>query len=199
MGSGVVFKSTYTNKTDVPQEHTFIMNKQTEATLTSTLTKGFTTDGIVGIKVKVPDVVSNATSTFGTDVSIAEDDMSIVKHLLDWSSKTKVNVAPGETIVTELRISETKCKVQFNSTVAMKGRVIARVYRADRQNPKVMQSPLATILSDDETVSQRSDLCIDLDTGKVTWDMSGSLHFRFGVSQDCVVYALETDNPPVTK
>ncbi|XP_067675065.1 uncharacterized protein [Haliotis asinina] len=189
--SGVVFKSKYTNKTNVPQEHTFIMEKQTEATLISTLTKGFTADGKVGIKVKVPDVVTNATSSFGTEVTIATDDMSIVKHLVDWSSQTKVIVAPRETVVAEVRIKETKYKVKFDWTVVMKGRVIARVYRAERKHPKVMESTLATILSNDETVSLMSGVYIKMETGQVTWDVSGTLHFRFGVSQDCEVCPLE--------
>ncbi|XP_071114398.1 uncharacterized protein [Haliotis cracherodii] len=185
--SGVVFKSRYTNNSDVPQEHTFTMERHTDATVTTTLTKGFTTDGSVGIKVKVPDVITNATSSFGNEVTIATEDVSTVKHSVAWSIKSKVKVAPGKTTVAELRINEEKHKVNFKSTVIMKGRVLARVYRGDSEKPKVIESTLATILSDTDP-HQAPDVRIEMETGKVTWDISGTLDFRFGVSQDCKVY-----------
>ncbi|XP_067675576.1 uncharacterized protein [Haliotis asinina] len=185
--SSVLFKSKYKNSTGTTQEHTFMMERQTEATVTTSLTNGFTRNGNVGIQIRVPDDVSNATGSFGSSVSVETEDENTVKHVVSWSINSKVSAPPGQTTVAVLNIIEKKQKFTFKATVVMKGRVLVRIMDDNGTVQRVMENDLATIL-DEQKFQKPPGVNVDTENRKVKWDVSGSLNFRFGVSQDVEVF-----------
>ncbi|XP_046359550.2 uncharacterized protein LOC124137333 [Haliotis rufescens] len=185
--SGVLFKSKYMNRTNATQEHTFIMERQTEATVTTSLSNGFTRNGNVGIQISVPDDVSNATGSFGSDVSVETEDENTVKHSVGWSVTSKVNALPGKTTVAVLRIKEKTYDFTFQAKVTLKGRVLVRIMDGSGTVLRVMENDLATILDEDDEFKQTPGVAVDTGSRKVTWDVTGSLNFRFGVSQEVEV------------
>ncbi|XP_046551234.1 uncharacterized protein LOC124260947 [Haliotis rubra] len=153
--SGVLFKSKYKNSTDTTQEHTFMVERQTEATVTTSLANGFTRNGNVGIQLNVPVDVSKATGSFGSSVTVDTEDENTVKHAVSWGINSKVNAPPGETTVAVLKIIEEKHHFTFKAKVTMKGRVLVRIMDDDGTVLRVMENDLATILDEDENFKKR--------------------------------------------
>lgn len=195
--SGVLFRSEYTNKTNATQEHTFIMERQTEATVTTSLSNGFTRNGNVGIQISVPDKVTNATGSFGSDVSVETEDENTVKHSVNWSITSKVNAPPGKKTVAVVRIKEETHDLTFQAKVTLKGRVLVRIMDGSGLVLRVMENDLATILAQDDKFKQTPGVDVDTGTRKVTWDVAGSLNFRFGVSQEVEVSHVEEEEMQV--
>ncbi|XP_046573272.1 uncharacterized protein LOC124281282 [Haliotis rubra] len=94
----------YKNSTDTTQEHTFMVERQTEATVTTSLANGFTRNGNVGIQLNVPVDVSKATGSFGSSVTVDTEDENTVKHAVSWAINSKVKALQGRQLSLFLRL-----------------------------------------------------------------------------------------------
>ncbi|XP_067674637.1 uncharacterized protein [Haliotis asinina] len=184
--SQVVFTSNYDNNTDEVQDHTFQMDRSTEATVKTFVTKGFSKNGNVGITIDVPPSVSELTGGFGSDIVVASEDENTVKHTVSWGLNSTVKAQPKKRTVAELRITETGYNCTFEAEVHIRGRVIVRV--SNGVSTQVIEGDIATILGDVlHEAAARNDGLMSIQGRKVTWKVMGGLRFRFGVSQDVSV------------
>ncbi|XP_071113704.1 uncharacterized protein [Haliotis cracherodii] len=184
--SQIVFTSNYDNNTDEVQNHTFQMDRATEATVKTFVTKGFSKNGNVDIHIDVPQVVSDMTGGFGSDIVVASEDQSTVKHAVSWGLNSTVKAQPNKRTIAELRITEIEHHCTFEAEVNIRGRVFVRVNNGG--STQVVEGDIATILKDElNDAAARNDGMVSIQGRKVTWKVAGGLRFKFGVSQDVKV------------
>ncbi|XP_046359547.1 uncharacterized protein LOC124137331 [Haliotis rufescens] len=184
--SQVVFTSNYENNTEEVQSHTFMMERETEAVVRTSITKGFSKSGDVGINIDVPESISKSTASFGSDVHIKQEDDNTVKHSIKWSLNSTVKAQPYTRTTATLYVTETESQFDFDAEVHIRGKVLVRMTNGASQT--VTEGDIATILQDESAKGRFNPAdMVTIQGKKVTWKVAGQLKFKYGISQDTSV------------
>ncbi|XP_067674648.1 uncharacterized protein [Haliotis asinina] len=185
--SQVVFTSNYENNTGQVQNHTFQMERSTDAVVRTSLSNGFSKGGDVGINVDVPDTISKATASFGNDVHIQRQDDNTVKHAVKWSLNSTVKAQPYSRTTAKLCVTETESEFNFDAEVHIRGTVLVKMTNGGASQT-VTQGDIATILQDEIQRGRfNPDHMVTIQGRKVAWKVAGKLRFKYGISQDTSV------------
>ncbi|XP_012938383.1 uncharacterized protein LOC106011851 [Aplysia californica] len=181
--SQVVFKSVYENKTDHFQEHTFQTERSTVSSCSTVVSKGYTKGIRLELKLGLPDDVMAATAGFGRDVSMETTDECTHEETITWTINSSIKVPPHHRTVAELVVKEQEYTASFKMSTRIRGHVVVVLTNLRDNNSflkaiegdfcDVMSSPTAEQYSKNFTVNGKT----------VTWDVSGTCEFRFGIEQ----------------
>ncbi|XP_046582227.1 uncharacterized protein LOC124289665 isoform X2 [Haliotis rubra] len=182
----VVFTSRYQNDTAVAQTHAFRAEKTTNATITTTITKGFAKEGSFGLELSLPADVAKATIGFGLNYTVETAEEHTIAKSMTWATDTTVTSEPKSVTLAELEIEEQASSWTFEVKVTIKGRITAVIKGTKGMTSVAMtiDGDVATILEDRRAGTASSvPKDVEIKHGKVTWPVTGKCDFRFGVSQ----------------
>ena len=109
----ILLKSTYTNKSDEPQENTFSAQNTTKASTYVSLTECFAIGEHTKLDLRMPDHVITAKSGFGHDLSVSSVGTQLFETQQTWTVNTKVQVPPHSERTAKLSIQETQYSADF--------------------------------------------------------------------------------------
>ncbi|XP_067655503.1 uncharacterized protein [Haliotis asinina] len=182
--SQIVFSSTFDNETGQYQLHNFQTQRSTIATVTTTMSKGFTRGVNAGIKLPVPPEVLTSTAGFGNEVTIECEDENTTQNSLSWAVNTTVKAPKEMRTIAELEILEEEFKCNFKMNVSFQGMVKVKITELPSENVLIVQNDIAQILHDRAVLPD----CVETTPKKVVWPIIGKVRFRYGVSQKIRVY-----------
>ncbi|XP_067655483.1 uncharacterized protein [Haliotis asinina] len=183
--SQIVFSSTFDNETGQYQLHNFQTQRSTIATVTTTMSKGFTRGVNAGIKLPVPPEVLTSTAGFGNEVTIECEDENTTQNSLSWAVNTTVKAPKEMRTIAELEILEEEFKCSFKMNVSFQGMVKVKITELPSGNILIVQNDIAQILRDINAILPD---CVEKTSKKVVWPVIGKVRFRYGVSQKIRVY-----------
>lgn len=109
----ILLKSTYTNKSDEPQENTFSAQNTTKASTYVSLTECFAIGEHTKLDLRMPEHVITAKSGFGHDLSVSSVGTQLFETQQTWTVNTKVQVPPHSERTAKLSIQETQYSADF--------------------------------------------------------------------------------------
>ncbi|XP_067674636.1 uncharacterized protein [Haliotis asinina] len=185
----MVFKCDYTNNTKETQEHNFTTQRTTEATSTTALMNGFTRGVKNGITIPVPPEVTNVTSGFGNAVDVETENKNSVKHSMTWTANSIIRVPAMSRTVATLQVNQETFNCSFTAIVVFRGRVKIRISNMKTGAflmtvENVIGQIVKDVFEENGYAYDSSDTSsVNTDGRMVFWPVSGTLGFKYGVSQ----------------
>ncbi|XP_076450988.1 uncharacterized protein LOC143286921 [Babylonia areolata] len=181
--SQVVFRSTYENLTESPQDHSFHTERTTVSSCTTSVSKGFSKGMHLEVKLGLPDEVAGATAGFGREVNMESTDESTREEIMTWSINSNIKVPGHHRTIAELVVHEKQFSAKFKVSVQIKGQVLVVVTNL-KDNNSFVQSIEGDFSEIMKTLSDKVDpKTVTFDKRMVRWEMEGTCCFRFGVEQ----------------
>lgn len=179
----VVFRSTYENQTDSPQDHSFQTERTTVSSCTTSVSKGFSKGMHLEVKLGLPDEVAGATAGFGREVNMESTDESTREEVMTWSINSNIKVPGHHRTIAELVVHEKEFNAKFKVVVRIKGQVLVVVTNL-KDNNSFVQSIEGDFCEIMRTMPDKVDpKTVTFDKRVVTWEVEGQCLFRFGVEQ----------------
>jgi len=109
----ILLKSTYTNKSDEPQENTFSAQNTTKASTYVSLEQCFSIGEQTKLDLRLPEHIITAKSGFGHELSVSHVGTQLFETQQTWTVNTKVQVPPHSERTAKLSLQETQYSAEF--------------------------------------------------------------------------------------
>jgi len=180
-----IFKSVFENKSEREQMHSLKAERQTVAICKSSLTKGFTKGRNVGLTLQAPQNIVTASVGYSKGFTVTSVEESTDQKTLTWTIEGSLTVAPNSELTAEVHIKEKRCKYDFTTRVAIRGKVVAKIYDLQNKFLIAYTGDMNTILAKLSDKLQHMNLKIDGET--VFLDIAGQSKFNFGTQQETII------------
>lgn len=180
-----IFKSVFENKSKRVQTHSLKTERQTVAICKSSLTKGFTKGRNVGLTLQAPQNIATASVVYSKGFTVTSVEESTEETNLTWTIEGSLTVAPNSELTAEVQITEKSCTYDFTSRVAIRGKVVAKIYDLKNNFLIAYTGDMNTILAKLSGKLQHMNLKIDGET--VFLDIAGQSKFNFGTQQETII------------
>lgn len=185
--NNVLFHTTFDNKSDLAQTHTFQCERSTRTSCTveveQTVTKGMD----CSFKLAAPEELFEANVGFQREFSVTEVHGQTLEEEISWGVNSEINVEGKHRAEAKLTIVEEEYNGKFTITTKMKGPVKVTFANIKDNNSFIMaaEKHIDQIVSDairSEVISGNI-LTVDGSTNTVVFKTVGQAKFRYGVKQ----------------
>lgn len=196
--SQIVFKSTFDNRTDHDQEHSFQTERTTTCSSTTTVMKGYTKGFNVELSLALPEEVASLTAGFGREVTMEAAEEDTHEQTLTWAVDSTIKVAAHHRTTAEMVVREQQFNANFKMEVKIRGTVIVCLTNLKDNNSFVqsIEGDIAQILEDE---ARRGRQGYAVQGRSVVYMVEGKCEFRFGIEQKVKLHeeALSGDEDPI--
>ncbi|KAL3989635.1 hypothetical protein ACH3XW_28475 [Acanthocheilonema viteae] len=178
----VLFKSTFTNSTERPQEYTFKTERCTRSTATISIERGVCRGMEMQLKLKTPCEIVEANAGFHNELSIVSIGENTVEEELIWGVDSTIQVPSLCETVAELVILEDNQIRNFAMDCRISGRVIVTVTNLKENNSliTIIEGKIADII---RGIANYSALGFTVKDDIVLYTTKGTCKFKYGVEQ----------------
>lgn len=176
--SHVIFKSVFENKSDLVQEHSLRVERQTTSSCKSSVTKGYTTGFNVGLSIAAPSGIAKAAVGFSEGFSVDNVIENVDNKTLTWTAEGNIKVGSHSTIEATMHINEYHRPFKFTTLVAGKGNVKISILNRKKQCVYEINDDLCTVIHeeypDDMKIKVGDTTCMIVE---------GNCEFQYGIEQ----------------
>ncbi|KAM3728728.1 Dual-specificity RNA methyltransferase RlmN [Dirofilaria immitis] len=178
----VLFKSTFTNNTERPQEYTFKAERCTRSTATISIEKGVCRGMEMELKLKTPCEIIEANAGFHNELSIVNIGENTLEEELIWGVDSTIKVPPSSETIAELIILEDNQVRNFVMDSRISGRIVVTVTNLKENNNLVtiIEGKIADII---RGIANYSALGFTVKDDIVSYTTKGTCKFKYGVEQ----------------
>ena len=180
----IIFKSTFTNNNKHNQQQTLSAQKETTSSVTTIITKGYTTGIELGLSLAAPGDIANASVGFSKGYSIDNTTESTDQRTLVWTADGTLTVGANSIVTAELKITEKKRSFTFTTRVAVEGTVKAVFHTPKNKFIMEYTGDMRSIILTDKNIP---DALVDEEGDKVFLKVEGKCGFKYGIEQEIVV------------
>ena len=184
--SQVVFKTHFSNSTEIEQEYSFKTERTTSSTCEVHVERAVTTGMEMNLALKTPCEVFEAHAGFKREVTLTKSQGDIIEECLTWVVDSVIKVPPRTKMTAELVIFEDEFEGVFSVRTDFSGKVHVSV-----TNQKDNNSFVKSIDGDlEQIVKRESDNGLKgftVDRGVVSYVTNGRCCFRYGIEQHVII------------
>ncbi|XP_064601643.1 uncharacterized protein LOC135467741 [Liolophura sinensis] len=179
----VLFRSTYLNKTDAPQEHSFRTERTTCSSYTTCVSKGYTKGVNLELKLALPDELVSATTSFGREVTVESTDEETKEETLTWGVDSTIRVRPKYKATAEVVVEEEEFTASFVMRVRIRGRISVAFTNPKDNNAlvKLVENDISAVMKYAQEDGKKGFV---IQGKNVLWDVEGKCSFRYGIEQN---------------
>jgi len=180
--SHVLFKTLFTNSTDLEQEYCFKTERTTCSTCEVFVERAVTTGTEISLNLKTPCEVFEAHAGFKRELTLTKTQGEVIEESLTWGVDSAIKVPPHHRASAELVIYEDEFEGNFVVHTEFSGKVHVSV-----TNSKDNNSFVKSIEGDvDQIMKRELDNGLkgfSIDKGIVSFNTNGRCRFRYGIEQ----------------
>ena len=189
--NNVLFRTSFTNKTDNPQTYTFRTERTTRSSCCVEIEQGYTQGIETSVKLATPGGILEANAGFKREISLTESREQTVEEELCWSVDSQVSVKGRHRAEAKLIIREEEYRGKFCVDTHIKGRVRI-VYTNVKDNNSFLRAREGEVT---EIVREAMEgrrlqgdaISVDGSARAVLCRTRGQCTFRYGLQQDVEV------------
>ena len=188
-GTCVLFQTKFTNNTKDTQEYTMRTEKTTRSSCTTSVETGFTKGIDLGVSLKTPGEVLEASVGFHREFSLTNSDGQTFEEELTWGVESVIKVKPEHIAEAQLVVKERKQSGDFIITTKVSGTVYVN-FTSVRDNNSFLKATggdIGVIMEQYLEMERRKGEALEfvtIDDGVVTIVTKGSCRFRYGIQQE---------------
>lgn len=183
----VLFKTFFSNNTDMDQEYSFKTERTTCSICEVQIEKGVTLGQELSINLKTPCEVFEANAGFKREVSLTKATGETLEEELTWEVDSQIKVPPRTRTTAELVISEDQYCGAFNVLSEMYGQVNVSITNL-RDNNSFVKSVQGDIDAIVKRECENGQKCFTVKRKVVSFETAGKCNFRFAVEQHVVLH-----------
>lgn len=178
----VLFRTTFSNNTDLEQEYSFKTERATQSCCEVVVEKGFCMGVSMDIKLATPCEVFEANAGFHKETSLTNINGQTIEEELVWGVDSQIKVPPRHKTTASLVIDEDEFSTCFGIETCISGKVHVTLTSLKDNNSfvKAIDGNIVDIMRR-EIENGLKGATIDRNVVKI--DTRGSCKFSFGIQQ----------------
>lgn len=181
--SQVLFRTHFTNSTELSQEYTFRTERTTSSTCEVYVDRAVTVGCEMNLSLKTPCEVFEANAGFKREVTVSKSQGEVLEQTMTWGVDSLIKVPPKFRTTAELVVFEDSFQGNFSVRSDVSGKVLVSVTNS-RDNNSFVKSIDGDVLEIVRREVENNGLKgFGFDAGVVSYVTRGRCSFRYGIEQ----------------